>query len=159
MRAPRTRRTRLPVDPPLLAVLAIAAALRLTAILTVGDMPALHGDEGYYVESARVLASGRDLADTFRPPGYPLFLAAVLRVAGDHLLALRLAQLVAGLVLVALVYDLVRARFGLRAAFLSIGPYAGPISRRTSAAPAARAFSLPSAMSRASGTMPQLVQG
>src|ERR1700752_1314074 len=51
------------------------------------------------------------------------------------------------------------AAVGLRAARLSGAKGQWAISARTSAAPAPRARSFPRAVSRVSGTMPQLVQG
>lgn len=106
-------------DPLLVGVVGVAAALRLLELYAVGDTGALRGDEVYYVAGAHRLASGADLTNSFRPPGYPLFLALLLRLGGDHLSVLRIGQLLVSLVAVAIVYDVVRRRFGRSPALLS----------------------------------------
>jgi 4-amino-4-deoxy-L-arabinose transferase-like glycosyltransferase len=103
----------------LLLVLLAAAALRVAAALTLGDVTELHGDEGYYVRGARALAAGAGYPGSLRPPGYSAFLAAVFALAGDSLRAARLAQSAVALVGIAALYAMVRRRFGARAATLS----------------------------------------
>lgn len=114
--APTSRAARLGL---LLAILAVAAALRLAALLTVGDNPTLRGDETYYIKQAALLATGAGHEGAMRPPGFPLFLAASAAVLGGDLFHLRLAQLLASLLAVAIVFDLVARRFSPRAAAIS----------------------------------------
>jgi len=100
-------------------LLLLAGGLRLTAVLTVGAAPELHGDEGQYVEAAMALARGDGYPGSARPPGFPAFLAIVIHILGPDPQALRLAQIPLSLVTVLLVFNLVLVRFGLRSAFLS----------------------------------------
>src|SRR5687767_4731205 len=101
---------------PLVAVLALGAGLRVAAILTVGDVPRPHGDEGYYVAAGRSLARGEGYPDSVRPPGVPFLVAAAFLTWGESLTAVRLAQVPVSLVIVAVVFALALRRFGLRAA-------------------------------------------
>ena len=103
----------------LAVVLAAAAVARIAAILTVGDSPRLHGDEGDYVEAALSLARGQGYPGSVRAPGFPALLAVVFAVFGESLAAARLAQVPLALATVAMVFDLVRPRWGSRAAALS----------------------------------------
>jgi arylsulfatase A-like enzyme len=100
----------------LAALLLLAAALRVAAVFTVGDVPSLHGDETYYVEAGRAVARGLGYPDSVRPPGWPFLVAGVFRVFGESLTAVRLAQVMLSLAVVALVFDVARRRFGARAA-------------------------------------------
>jgi arylsulfatase A-like enzyme/4-amino-4-deoxy-L-arabinose transferase-like glycosyltransferase len=99
----------------LAAVLLLAAALRVAAVLTIGDAPALHGDETYYVDAGRAIARGEGHPGSVRPPGFPFLIAGVFRAFGESLTAVRLAQVVLSLAVVAAVFDLGRRRFGWRA--------------------------------------------
>lgn len=103
----------------LLAVLAVAAVLRLGSAFTLGDVSALHGDEGYYVRGARSLVAGDGYPGALRPPGYSAFLAAALALGGGSLRAARTAQIAVALVGIWAVYALVRRRFGAHAAVVS----------------------------------------
>lgn len=103
----------------LLLVLVLAATLRLAAVLTLGDVADLHGDEGYYVRGARSLAAGKGYPGSLRPPGYPAFLAAALLAGGGELRAARIAQVLVALAGLAALFAIVRARFGTGAASLS----------------------------------------
>lgn len=103
----------------LVAILVIAGALRLAALLLVGDIPKLHGDEGYYVSAARQMVRGEGYPDSVRPPGLPFFVAGVMTVFGRGLTAVRIAQIGVSLLGVALVFALVRRRFGTTPAALS----------------------------------------
>ncbi len=100
----------------LVVFLALAGALRLLALLTVGNAVELHGDEGQYWDAARSLADGRGYPGSARPPAYPLFLAAAIRLAGPSFQAARLLQIPLSLAVVALVFDLTWRRFGSTAA-------------------------------------------
>jgi len=108
----------------LLVVLVAAAALRFASAFTIGDVTALHGDEGYYLRGARSLAAGRGYPGALRPPGYPAFVAVALALGGGSLRVARVAQIVVALIGIAALFELVRVRFGSRAAFLSAGLYA-----------------------------------
>lgn len=103
----------------LLAVLAVAAALRLASAFTLGDVAQLHGDEGYYVRAARALAAGDGHPGALRPPGYPAFVAGALVLGDGSLRVARVAQIGVALLGVWAVFALVRPRFGTRAAVLS----------------------------------------
>jgi len=103
----------------LLAVVVLAAGLRLGSAFTLGDVGALHGDEGYYVRGARSLVAGDGYPGALRPPGYSAFLAGALALGDGSLRAARTAQIAVALVGVWAVYALVRRRFGARAAVVS----------------------------------------
>lgn len=105
-----------PSRAALAGVLVLATGLRLGAVVTVGAVPELHGDEPQYVHAAFSLARGDGYPGSARPPGYPAFLALVARLLGSDLLWFRLAQVAVALVGVALVFVLVQRRFGRRAA-------------------------------------------
>lgn len=101
------------------ALLVVGALLRLGAIFTVGDLATMHGDEVNYVSAARSLAIGAGYPDSMRPPAFPFFVSLVLTLSGGSLNAVRVAQVPISLIVVAVVFDLVRRRYGVRAAFLS----------------------------------------
>jgi len=103
----------------LVAVLALAAVLRLSAVLLLGDVPRGHGDEGYYISAARSLVRGDGYPGSVRPPGFPLFMAGVMAVFGQGLTAVRVAQVGVSLLAVALVFALVRRRYGTSPAAVS----------------------------------------
>lgn len=103
----------------LVAIVALAAALRLAALLTVGDNPDLRGDETYYIKQVASLATGAGYQGAMRPPGFPAFLAAWAVLLGGDLFHLRLAQLLVSLLAVAIVFDLVQRRFSPCAAAIS----------------------------------------
>jgi 4-amino-4-deoxy-L-arabinose transferase-like glycosyltransferase len=100
-------------------VLAAGAVARWAAIATVGDVPALHGDEIYYVSAALSLAAGQGFPDSARPPGYPFLLSLAFRLGGESLLAARLLQAAVSLAGVLIVFDLARKAFGFRPAVFS----------------------------------------
>jgi 4-amino-4-deoxy-L-arabinose transferase-like glycosyltransferase len=104
----------------LIVLFVLAAAVRLWALWAIGDVPRLHGDEGYYIGAARSLARGAGYPGSMRPPGFPFFAAVVFRAATESLQALRIAQIAVSLVGVWLVFDLVRRRFGARPALISL---------------------------------------
>jgi 4-amino-4-deoxy-L-arabinose transferase-like glycosyltransferase len=83
--------------PSAAAVFAIALALRLAHVLALRASPYFARpvlDAETYYWAARALAAGQGWGEAvyWQPPGYPYFLAAVLRLAGPGLLAPRLAQ-------------------------------------------------------------------
>lgn len=109
-------------------VLAAAAAVRVLVLLhTPGYRP--FGDPADYLRyavSIRYLhrfpatayaAFGTPTA--LRPPGYPLLLAGVLRIAGLHLTAMRLVNVGLGVVSVWLIYLIARQVLGARVAWWS----------------------------------------
>jgi 4-amino-4-deoxy-L-arabinose transferase-like glycosyltransferase len=97
----------------------VAAIVRLIAILTVGNIPNLHGDEIIYFHAAHVIADGGGFPGSFRAPGYPTLLAGAFLLGGEQVVAVRLAQGVLGLIPVALVFDLARRHWSRRAAIIS----------------------------------------
>ena len=70
--------------------LGISLILKLVLALAVRDHAAIL-DEGAYLELATALAAGAGYSGTFRPPGYPAFMAFWL-AAGAGTLGVRLAQ-------------------------------------------------------------------
>ena len=109
----------------LLAALALAAqGLAMLGVARFRGSPTAYAysspDSAEYVALARGLANtgrfvpldaaGRPLAgpDTWRTPGYPVFLAIVIRLAGDGALALLIAQQIIAAATVPMVWSLVR---------------------------------------------------
>ena len=109
----------------LLAALALAAqGLAMLGVARFRGSPTAYAysspDSAEYVALARGLANtgrfvpldaaGRPLAgpDTWRTPGYPAFLAIVIRLAGDGALALLIAQQIIAAATVPMVWSLVR---------------------------------------------------
>lgn len=99
-------------------ILVAAALLRLGALALL-EPPHLHGDEGYYIQAARQLASGNGFPGSQRPPGFPAVVAAVFAVVGKNFTAARFLQIAISLAAIPLVFGLVRPRHGARAALLS----------------------------------------
>lgn len=102
----------------LAALLCLALVLRVAAALVV-DERELRGDEGYYVGTATEMHQQGRHPGALRPPAYPAFIASVLWLTGDGLTAVRLAQALLSLVVVALVFDVVQRRFGTGPASVS----------------------------------------
>jgi 4-amino-4-deoxy-L-arabinose transferase-like glycosyltransferase len=105
--------------PTLTLVLLLAAGLRCGATFTVGDSPALVGDENDYVSAALSLAQGQGYPGSVRPPGFPFVLSVAFRLGGEHLRTARIAQMIVSLLGIAVVFDLVRRAFGARPALVS----------------------------------------
>ena len=102
-------------------LLGIALAVGLLArVLALLQFEGAHlaGDETYYVYEAGSIASGLGHESAWRPPLSPAFMAAAVTVWAD-LDAVRWAQVALSLLAVALIFSVVLARFGQRAAFLS----------------------------------------
>lgn len=101
-------------DRALLLVLAVSTALKLVLALVVRHDAAIL-DEGAYLELAQGLAGGQGFSGTFRPPGYPAFLAFFLWI-GAGTLGVRLAQVVLSGLSVVLVWRLGHRVGGTRVA-------------------------------------------
>ena len=74
-------------------------------------------DEGNYVGLAVPLSQGQGFVDKWvwiRPPGYPLFMAAVLALSGGSLSAVALVQIILSVLNIGLVYVLALEVFGTR---------------------------------------------
>ena len=118
-----------------LAVLGVAAAGRVALLLGTVHL-ALLNDPADYHRLAVSLAGGHGFGTTvvapgggptaFRPPLWPLFLAGIYAVVGDHVLAARAVEIVLGLLTVALVGALAhrlavsKGRDGGRAALVAM---------------------------------------
>jgi 4-amino-4-deoxy-L-arabinose transferase-like glycosyltransferase len=126
------RRRRWTAPPALLAVLLASLAVRLALwaryVAAADPAALLGGDSGEYHDSARALLETGTFSvspqlplvpQIFRTPGYPSFLAAVYALAGERPAAALLVQLVLGVATIALVYLLVRERWGARVALLA----------------------------------------
>jgi 4-amino-4-deoxy-L-arabinose transferase-like glycosyltransferase len=100
-------------DRTFVAGLALSVALKLVLALAVRQhAPIL--DEGAYLELATGLAEGRGYEGTFRPPGYPAFMAFWLAI-GAGTLGVRLAQVALSAWSTILMYGLGRRMAGERA--------------------------------------------
>ena len=97
----------------------VAAAVRGLALVHGAGVVSLWGDENYYTSQGASIASGLGYPGSFRPPLYPLLIGTVFAVFGHSLLVLRLVQIGVSLAAVALVHEICRERFGLRAALWS----------------------------------------
>lgn len=117
-------------------VLLLALGLRIGAALSVhtylesaGRDFLIEGDAAGYWELGQKLAAGEDYSiytpprQAMRMPGYPLFLAASIKLGGKQLLPVRLLQACVGTAACWLVYvlgaTLIDERAGLLAAFLA----------------------------------------
>jgi 4-amino-4-deoxy-L-arabinose transferase-like glycosyltransferase len=104
---------------PFVALFVLAAAVRLWMLWAVGDVPALHGDEAYYIDAARSLARGGGYPGSMRPPAFSFVAAVVLRSTADSLQAVRAAQIALSLAGLWFFFDVLRRRFGARPALIS----------------------------------------
>lgn len=108
-------------DRVLIAILAASFLVRLfLALATSGNEPVV--DEVAYLNLAQDIAEGRGFESTFRPPLYPLFMAAHL-AAGAGTLGVRITQVLLSTMAVGLVYIL-----GSRTAGTSVGRIAALIT-------------------------------
>ncbi len=110
-------------DRAALALLALGGALRLGAVLAAADVPLVLDEADYYQRSLALLA-GEGFGDSYRPPLYPLFLAAVGALSGGSLLATRLAQVALSLLTGWLLFLWVRGLAGRRGALFTLGLFA-----------------------------------
>ncbi|MCX6355713.1 MAG: glycosyltransferase family 39 protein [Candidatus Aureabacteria bacterium] len=110
----------------LLAVFIIACGVRVLYHMDELRLPPQHPDGYYYHRLAENVLRGRGYAilwptgheyRLFRPPGYPLFLAAVYSVAGFTPLAVRLAEIAISSFTVILLFFITARVFGKRAAW------------------------------------------
>lgn len=111
--------------PSAALVFVAALALRLAHVLALRGSPyfarpVLDAETYYWAARALVAGEGWPEPVYWQPPGYPYFLAAVLRMAGPGLLAPRLVQAVLGALTAALTCAIGTRVFG-RAAGLGAG--------------------------------------
>ena len=97
----------------------MALVARWLALQQFEGVADTHGDETYYVLRAQAIAAGEGHPGSYRPPGYPAFMALVFALFGESLWAVRLTQLALSLLTVGLVYSMAEARFGVRSGVLS----------------------------------------
>jgi 4-amino-4-deoxy-L-arabinose transferase-like glycosyltransferase len=108
---------------PAIALLLLAAVLRLAVVGLCWDLP-LITDELDYSRRAQFLLQQGHLPDAFRPPVYPLFIAAIYAVVGPVPGAVRLAQALLGTATAGLLYRWLRGHVGQRGALLSLALFA-----------------------------------
>ncbi len=112
---------------PGLVVVAVALALRLVHVYLTATGNPLAGrlvlDGATYDAWARAVAFGGGTVQTnlMQAPLYPWFLAAMYRIFGPHLVAVRLVQAIMGTASCALVYTITRRLFDSRAAAFIAG--------------------------------------
>ncbi len=107
-------------------VAAVALALRLIVVLYTRDAVLFADMQEYHQRALHLLHTGTLAPDAFRVPLYSLFIAAILSVAGQQLIAVRIAQAVLGAVTVVLTFVLARrvtSERGARAAALIVAIY------------------------------------
>ena len=116
-----------------IGILALLILARLALALLVDLHPQIaykNSDTFDYVNMAESLALGKAYSldsqeplDLLRAPGYPLFLAAVFKVAGASPGNVTLAQMLVSTLTGYLLYRLIRLRFSQRTALLAFGLY------------------------------------
>ena len=92
--------------------LIVAAIARIVALNFFAGVEGLYGDERYYVQTALSIATGEGHPGSVRPPLYAAFLAGIYELFGRQLDVARAAQVVVGLLTVALVHGIAAARRG-----------------------------------------------
>ena len=107
------------IDPILLLVLVFSIAIKLTLALNVDDVP-LRKDERAYVNLANNLITTGRYTSLFRPPAYPVFIAAVLE-SGGGIEAVRVVQVVLSTLTVLFVYLVASRHLGRRTARWAAG--------------------------------------
>jgi len=132
--APTARRLRIPVRSSsfwLAVIIAAAFLLRLTWILVSEWQPLPDDDAFRYDFAARALADGRGYIHlngeptAFWPPGYPLLLALVYTIFGQHVIVAQLLNVAMGTATVVLVFLIGRRTLDERAAFIGAAIVAG----------------------------------
>ena len=116
-------------SPPAVAVLAGALAVRLAVVrLTPGYVPH-HDDRSYLAYAVAIDRTGAlpvlthggvRVPTAYRAPGFPALLAAVRAVAGPGLAPLRVAQVLVGVTLVALIGVVTAQLWGHRAGLAAL---------------------------------------
>ena len=96
----------------------LALALRAAIFAAVGFNPAFFDADGYHAQAMEGVA-GRPIPTDGHPPGYPWFLGAIYRIAGPDPRIAYAVQIVFSAVVVFLVGDAARRRFGARAGLLT----------------------------------------
>ena len=118
---------------PVWGLVILALLLRLLFVFGYPQYPPFLGDDAGYDNVAWNLANGRGfVADIISPEGtvtyepliangptYPLFLAAVYRVFGHAITAVRVVQAILGAVTIFFVFRIAQRAFGERVACLS----------------------------------------
>jgi 4-amino-4-deoxy-L-arabinose transferase-like glycosyltransferase len=106
----------------LAAICVLALMLRVIVIANMLDAKLFADMQEYHDRAMHLLKTGTLFPDAFRVPLYPMFIAAVIKVFGPNLVAVRLAQAVLGTGTVGLTYFLARRvvppRAALAAAFV-----------------------------------------
>lgn len=109
---------------PLAFPVVLGLALRLAVIpppMAV-DVAPLVGDEGNYFGIAQTIAQGAGVPDRWvwlRPPGYPLFLATIMRLRGEDLHTPMVLQALLGALIVLAAAALAWSLWGRRAALVA----------------------------------------
>jgi 4-amino-4-deoxy-L-arabinose transferase-like glycosyltransferase len=86
----------------------LAFGLRAMVVANTQQMGLFADMQEYHDRATHLLNTGALPADAFRVPLFPIFIAAVYRMFGQHLLAVRLAQALLGTITVALTYFIAR---------------------------------------------------
>jgi 4-amino-4-deoxy-L-arabinose transferase-like glycosyltransferase len=118
------------VPPSAWAILVAAFALRVFFVLASHDYSPQFDEADYDRVARSIVHDGRYPASifvadggpsAFTPPGYPLFLSAVYALSGDSWTAARVAQVVLGTLVVALIGLLARELWGNGPALICMG--------------------------------------
>jgi len=101
---------------PILIICAVSIAVRIAFVFAYGASvpPPEWGDDPNYDSIAMRLITAHEYANTWYPPGYPLFLALVYEIFGRRLIVVRLIQVALSAATCALLYRLGTKVFGDR---------------------------------------------
>ena len=82
------------------------------------------GDTGFYLRIAHSILNTGTFADNGNPtafvvPLYPIFLALMFKIFGDHLVAIQLIQIVLSALTLLLIYSTAKRLFGEHAALVA----------------------------------------
>lgn len=111
---------------PVLIALFVALVMRVALLALLPESAFVTTDTVFYARLAENLLDGHGFSSAEvppfapsieRPPGYPVFLAAVWAIGGRSYFVLSIAQVLLDLAVVALVYAIGRRRFGPRVGF------------------------------------------
>lgn len=104
----------------LLSICVVALLLRLVVVWECAGAGLFSDMQEYYDRARHLIDHGQFYPDAFRPPAYPVFLAALALVFDDHLLiAVRVVQAVLGAASVALTGLLAQRMTGPRAGLIA----------------------------------------